>query len=136
MRARAPRAADAAPPARRRVRSVRGPLPPRSRWSSSRNDDDAGVAGRDLADLDGKHTFRSAGSLPGRSVCRRNPDKKPARRLRVEKESAQRIVDALEADLHPVVEEGAVPFEAAEADSALRMSTCAREKRHEADRKS
>src|SRR6266513_1344281 len=127
MRARALRVADGAPPARRRVHSVRVPLPPRSRWSSSRNDDDAGVAGRDLADLDGKHTFRRAGSLPGRSVCRGNSDEKPARRLRVEKERAQRVVDALEADLHPVVEVRAVPLEATEADSALGMSTRARE---------
>src|SRR6266849_3442109 len=109
MRARALPAADAAPPARRPARSVPGPLPRQPRRSSSRNDDYTRAAGGDLADLDRAHASRRAGSLPRLSVRGWNADEETARRLGIEKEGAERVVDAVEADLHAIVEIGAVP---------------------------
>src|SRR5207247_3159159 len=104
--------------------------PPRPRPSSSRDDEDAGACD-DFADLDRAYPSRGAGALPCLRVRGRHSDEKTSRRLRVKKERAKRVIDALEADSGAVIEIRTVSFESAEADPALRVAPRAGEKRHE-----
>src|SRR5207302_4279911 len=92
----------------------------------------ASVAGDDLADLNGLHTSSGARLVPRLSVGRRNSHEETARRLWIQDQPAQRIVDAIERDLRTVIEVRAVSLEAAEADPGLGVSTSAREEWHEA----